>query len=214
MSQYNAAEVLQDQGKLDAAADLLVSARRTWRAGAFTLGVAVANGALGRVALRSGDDVRALELIDQAIEALVSLGADSWVAEIRAHRVEADLFAGRWDAVLEATDDIGGAVSEGQDAALTSKLLRFRGVALAAGGDAATASATLSNAVSIAAGARAAYEHALALLERARLADGADGQDDRAEAAQELESLGVIAPEVLIPKYEPEYAIGTTDPNS
>jgi tetratricopeptide (TPR) repeat protein len=122
MSRYNAAEVLQDQGKLELAEEMLVSARRTWRAGAFTLGVAVANGALGRLAVRSREDARALELIDQSVAALTSLGADTWVAEISAHRVEADLFAGRWDAVLRATDDSEGAIGEGQDAALTSKL--------------------------------------------------------------------------------------------
>jgi tetratricopeptide (TPR) repeat protein len=198
MSQYNAAEVLQDQGKLTAAEELLVSARRTWRAGAFTLGVAVANGALGRIALRSGDDGRALELIDQAIEALIGLGADSWVAEIRAHRVEADLFAGRWEAVLEATAAAGDAVSEGQDAALTSKLLRFRGVAQAALGDSDAACSTLSKAVSVASGTGSVYEHALALLELGRLRDE---PDDHETAMAQLESLGVVAPDVLVPNY-------------
>jgi tetratricopeptide (TPR) repeat protein len=201
MSRYNAAEVLQDQGKLELAEEMLISARRTWRAGAFTLGVAVANGALGRLAVRSRDDARALELIDQAVAALTGLGADAWVAEISAHRVEADLFAGRWDAVLGATDDSEGSTGEGQDAALTSKLLRFRGVAFAAIGDHEAAAATLSKAVAVASDSGAAYELALARLERSRLPGRDDADADRLAAATTLESLGVVAPHVLIPEY-------------
>ena len=54
MSQYNAAEVLQDQGRLADADEMLVNARRTWRAAGFTLGVGAATGALGRIASALG----------------------------------------------------------------------------------------------------------------------------------------------------------------
>ena len=63
MSRYNAAEVLQDQGKLDRAEQMLVNARRTWRAAGFPLGVAAATAALGRIALRAGDDEQASALL-------------------------------------------------------------------------------------------------------------------------------------------------------
>ena len=75
-----------------------------------------------------------MTLLDEAAASFGEFGAESWVAEVDAHRVEADLFAGRWDDVLRArsAEDPRRPQNAGQDAALNSKLLRFRGVALAA----------------------------------------------------------------------------------
>jgi class 3 adenylate cyclase/tetratricopeptide (TPR) repeat protein len=199
MSQYNAAEVLQDQGRLADADEMLVNARRTWRAAGFTLGVGAATGALGRIALRSGDDERAIALIDEAIAILDQVGADSWVAELSAHRIEADLFAGRWADVIQAVPVGQHDRASGQDAALRSKLLRFRGVAEAAIGE-PDAAQTLERAIWYAREAESAYEEALARLELADLGDAAFANEHRAIAEQILEGLGVTHPQVLIPQ--------------
>ena len=198
VSQYNAAEVLQDQGRLADAEEMLVNARRTWRAAGFTLGVGAATGALGRVAVRSGDDERAIALIDEAITMLGELGADTWAAELSAHRIEADLFAGRWADVIEAVPVGRQDRASGQDAALRSKLLRFRGVAEAAL-DEPDAVQTLERAVWYAREADSAYEEALARLELAELGDVATADEHWSLAEQTLRTLGVIHPEVLIP---------------
>ncbi len=199
MSRYNAAEVLQDQGNLAKAEEMLVNARRTWRAAGFPLGVAAATGALGRIAVRSGNDELAISLLEESIGAFGEMGADSWVAEIGAHRVEADLFAGRWSAVVEATaDSVDDLDDAGQDAALGSKLLRFRGVALAALGS-PEAESILETARSMAEQANSVYEAALARLERARLPDRRDAELDRSSAMDPLGGLGVVDVSCLVP---------------
>ena len=179
---------------------MLIDARRTWRAGAFRLGIAAADGALGRVAVRSNEDERASELIDRSLRVFTEMGATSWVAEIAAHGVEADLFAGRWHEVVSATDGVNPAGGDGQDGALASKLLRFRGVALAALDDAG-AMTSLTSAVTMAADAGATYEHALALLERSRVSGNDGAQADRETATRELERLGVVDSSVLVATY-------------
>jgi class 3 adenylate cyclase/tetratricopeptide (TPR) repeat protein len=195
-SRYNAAEVLQDQGRLDDAAEMLVSARRTWRAAGFNLGVAAASGALGRIAVRRREIDQGIELIDAAVALCAEMGADTWVAELKAHRVEADLFAGRWHDVLDAVghDDASG--SAGQDAALRSKLSRFRGVAAAALGRSEGA-ADLTSAIALADVAGAVYERALAEIEMADATGIAD--DGTLIALQALKSLGVVELEHLLP---------------
>jgi class 3 adenylate cyclase/tetratricopeptide (TPR) repeat protein len=199
MSRYNAADVLQDQGRLDEAEEMLVDARRAWRAAGFTLGVGAATGALGRVALRSGDDPRAIELIDEAVGIFTELGAESWVAELRAHRVEADLFAGRWASVLATVPPDDTTRASGQDAALRSKLLRFRAIAAAATGD-DSAIELLGRAVDLAESAHAHYEAALGRLALADLVDAERAARERAVARAALSSLGVVHPERLLPQ--------------
>lgn len=198
MSQYNAAEVLQDQGRLGDAEEMLVHARRAWRAAGFTLGIGAATGSLGRIAVRSGDDATAIRLIDEALTIFDELGADAWVQELGAHRVEADLFAGRWAEVLAAVSPEQAQPRSGQDGALRSKLLRFRAVALAASGG-PDALATLHQAVAIAVEASAPYEAALARLELADLSKGRDADRERALAIETFRSLGVTRPERLVP---------------
>ncbi len=198
MSQYNAADVLQDQGRLEEAEDMLRDARRAWRAAGFPLGIGAATGALGRIALRSGRDADAIGLIDEAIEMFEALGADHWVAELRAHRVEADLFAGRWEAVLDAVPDEHSGRTSGQDGALRSKLLRFRAVAAAATGGADPV-ATLERSISLAVDAGADYEEALARLELAELCDRDRAQREHELATATFRRLGVERPDRLIP---------------
>ncbi len=198
VSQYNAADVLQDQGRLEEATDMLRDARRAWRAAGFPLGTAAATGALGRIALRSGRDADAIGLIDEAIGMFDSIGADSWVAELRAHRIEADLFAGRWDAVLDAVSDEHSGRTTGQDGALRSKLLRFRAVAAAAMGRADPV-ATLERSIAVAIDAGADYEEALARLELTELCDRERAQREYELATATFRRLGVERPDRLIP---------------
>ena len=214
MSRYNAAEVLQDQGRFDRAEGMLVNARRTWRAAGFSLGVAAATASLGRIALRTGKDELAVALLDEAAASFGEFGAESWVAEVDAHRVEADLFAGRWNDVLDATAQ--DAVTEdastqdsGQDAALTSKLLRFRGVALAAMQQ-PNAEKVLELAAEFAEQAHAPYELALAKLELSGLPERATTETDRAAAVELFSGLGISNPAVLVPSV-PHGRVAPTD---
>ena len=116
-----------------------------------------------------------------------------------AHRIEADLFAGRWEEVIEAVPVGQQDRASGQDAALRSKLLRFRGVAEAAIGE-PDAAQTLERAVWYAREADSAYEEALARLELADLGDAAVADEHRSIAEQTLKVLGVTHPQVLIPQ--------------
>jgi class 3 adenylate cyclase/tetratricopeptide (TPR) repeat protein len=199
MSRYNAAEVLQDQGRLDRAEGMLVNARRTWRAAGFPLGVAAATASLGRIALRSGDDEGSVTLLAEAEASFQELGAESWVAEVAAHRAEADLFAGRWEDVLVAIADDASTKNTGQDAALNSKLLRFRGVALVAQ-HRPSAEGTLERAAAVAEQARAQYELALARFELSRVPDRVLADADRAAAMDGFSALGISDPLVLVPR--------------
>jgi hypothetical protein len=87
----------------------------------------------------------------------------------------------------------------GQDAALNSKLLRFRGVALAALGRPG-AEEMLERAAAMADQAGAHYELALARFELFRVPDRVLADADRATAMEGFSALGISDPSVLVPR--------------
>ena len=90
----NRAEILSDQGHLDAASADFREAARTWKAARYSIGAALATSNLGRVAARGGDFEAAERWLAEASDIFTGIGASSLVLEVRLRRAEAALLAG------------------------------------------------------------------------------------------------------------------------
>jgi predicted ATPase/class 3 adenylate cyclase len=199
----NMAEVLSDQGHLEAAEPLLRDAQRVWRAAAAPSFVAFGKSQLGRLAarLRRFDD--ALEMLNSARDDYQNDGEQAEVVETDARIAECLALRGDFAAALRAADDALAKASAGPGLPPQIPLLqRVRGFALFAEGDASGAFAALDASLSAARERNARHEiawtlHALSTV-RALAGSAPVGAellsgDAAAERVALFEQLGIAA---------------------
>jgi class 3 adenylate cyclase/tetratricopeptide (TPR) repeat protein len=163
----NRAEVLSDQGHLDQARTEFDAVRRVSAGARFPLGEAVAIGNLGRLEARTGNDMQALELLDESVCRLEEIGATDYAAEMRARRVECLLLAGQDDQALAEGDSLAARTDPHGDPVFRAALQRLRGIAYARCGDRTAAAAYLAESVDLADKAGALFELAQSLTAQA-----------------------------------------------
>ncbi len=198
MARCNTAEVLVNQGRLDEAADLLVSVSRVCRAAGFTSGLAFATLLEGRVAAARDDFELAGELFDSAQQQFDSIGARGEGLEADVRRAELRLRQGRVEEAL-ALADVALSVESalGGSATFTPALLRVRAAATALLSGPASAIRILDEARDVARAGGSVYEEALVEVLR-------DALNDRPAAAgathlERLASLDVLRVPALLP---------------
>lgn len=169
LASCNIAEILIDQGRLDAAERMLLRTRRTWRACGFAHGIPLATRHLGRVALRRGDPTLAEHHFLEARATLQSNGMVTKVAEVDLWRAECRLVEGDVAAALGLLDASDVAIRASRSTELAPMLLRLRACALTHVGDAVTARACLDESLAVARARGADYDVALALTAIAAL---------------------------------------------
>lgn len=183
----NAAEVLIDQGRIDAARPLLRQARRVFAAVDDTYLVAYVTSFAGRADLRAGDPTSAIDEFDQAAAVFEELGEDASVVDARIRKVEALLDLDERDAAraaiaqLDARDDLEGVA--------LSQLHRQAARLAELDGEPGRAAELLMSATDAAGSVR--YERALCLGALARLS-GPDPAALLIEAQTILTELGVV----------------------
>lgn len=185
----NLGGIRSDQGRLDEAERLLRDARRAASASQYSLITWAAVSSLGRVATRTMEYDRALDLLTRATDRFARMGATTWAAEATVFQAETHLFAGKpleALAVLDEAAKFGNEAVAGGGAALLA--VRVRGCALAATGRTEEAIGVIRSAVDQATAAGSDYELAMALVELARL-PGVD-HDEAAEAARRAREIG------------------------
>ena len=200
----NMAEVLSDQGHLEAAEPLLRDAQRVWRAAGAPSFVAFGKSQLGRLAarLRQFDD--ALELLHSARDDYQNDGEQAEVVETDARIAECLALRGEFDAALVAADDALAKASAGPGLPPQIPLLqRVRGFALFAERDVDGALAALDASLSAARERNARHEiawtlHALAAVHAALPgAEPANAEpladDAAAERVALFDQLGIVA---------------------
>ena len=202
----NLGGIRSDQGRLDEAEAMLKDARRAASASQYSMITWAAASGLGRVATRSGDVVRALDLLGRAADEFAHMGASTWAAEAMVFQAEAHLVAGDPHgalAALESASKFGDEAIAGGGAALLA--VRVRGRAMAMEGHLGEAIAEIRSAVEQAHAAGSDYELAMGLLELSRL-DGIDPSEagEAAGRAREIgDRLGVDLSVVCRPLPEP-----------
>ena len=194
--QLNIGEVLIDQGRIDAAADLVVEADRVFRAADYRGGGAVAQSYLARIAARRGEFDAAFTYFRRAHSEFDAIGAAADAIDIEMRLAECHLLAGNPAAALEAAAEtlrhdraLGGVVD-------LASLLRIRAEALLACDDIEGARQAITGSLTEARDRDVTFDIArsLAVLARVedRLGQPADASAHRAEAADRLARLGVI----------------------
>ncbi len=183
----NAAEVLIDQGRIDAARPLLRQARRVFAAVDDTYLVAYVTSFAGRADLRAGDPVSAIQEFEQAAAVFGELGEDASVVDAQLRRTEALIDIDERDAAraeiarLGARDDLEG---------VPLSQLRRQAARLAELDGRPGQAAELLRSATYAAGS-VRYERALCLAALARHSEPGETQlADEAEAI--LTELGVV----------------------
>ncbi len=193
-AQYNEAEVLADQGRLEEARALLEEALRIWRASSYPLGVALAIGSLGLVAARARRSDEAHGLLDQAAQAFRDAGADKFVHETDAWRAQSLVLEGRYAEARELVEARLADVSQLGPSRPLAQLERLAGYALVQARQPGEESRPhLDRSLAIARELGAQYEIALTLraLADTKLADDIDAA--RRESEDILERLGVVS---------------------
>jgi tetratricopeptide (TPR) repeat protein len=196
----NAGEALLDQGRAADAVGLLNPALHIWRSAEHPMGVVIVLASLGRATAYLGDVDRALELIDESMEAADALGASFLASEIRVRKIEVLVVGDRNEEALLLADEL---VAKGKGAfteLFVIMLHRLRGWALLRLGDLDAADDAIGEAVVRARAISVGYETALALRARAeiRRRRGEEGADDDAEADGLLAALEVVAEPPLL----------------
>ncbi len=193
-AQYNEAEVLSDQGRLEEAKRLFEEALRVWRASHYTLGVALATGSLGLVAARARRSEEAHKLLDQAAEAFRGAGADKFVHETDAWLAQSLVLEGRYAEARELAEATLAKVRPLGPSRPLAQLERVAGYALVqARRPGEEARAHFDASLVVAREIAAEYELALTLraLADTKLAD--DVEAARRECEGILERLGVVS---------------------
>jgi tetratricopeptide (TPR) repeat protein len=192
----NVAEVLSDQGHLEAAESRFREALRVWKAAGFDTGVAFVEANLGRVAYRAGRPDEGAPLLSRARATFADAGYIAQVLETDTRIAECHLVARRPEDAL--------AVAEGALAVEASReglgyqraaLLRARGCALAQLGELGKARESLQESLQ-AAGERAAdHEIAFTLCAIVEL-DALEGVETDEALEEErgflFERLGIV----------------------
>jgi class 3 adenylate cyclase/tetratricopeptide (TPR) repeat protein len=208
-SRNNLSEVLTDQGHYDAANEILLEARRVFRAASYQWGIAITASGLSRIALRTHDLAGAGRLLDEAIALFAELGSRAYGLDAQVRRVEWLVFAGRPEEAIELADALAVDIAReeaqtGPVGALPVTLDRFRAWALLAQDRADEARACCESVRARAAANGFVFEEAMALHTAALVASllGTDATALRAAADGHLKMLHVVA--------VPDLPIGTT----
>jgi tetratricopeptide (TPR) repeat protein len=199
----NIAEIFADQGRLDEAEAVLVEAIDAWRSMAFPLGLARATRYLGRVKLRRGEPVHALELFDVARPTFVEYGLVGNVHEVDVWRAECLMRMGDLGGSTALLDEALAFERSTGGTDLGPMVHRLRGAVAAAEGRVADAWAEVDESLHLARARGAAFDVALALEALSLLAElGGPMLEPTAqeERAQLLTALSIVrVPTVLLP---------------
>ena len=196
----NIAEILSDQGHLDAAEPLFQQAYRVWRAARFSLGVPFAISNLGRLAARAGRFEEAHERLAEAATQFRDIGAEGQALEAEARIAEAYLLAGHADQALElATRTLQLATALGGLTVLRAMLHRLRGWALMPD-DTAAARRALEESLALGRSVQADFEVAQTLVALAEIEGQPDAGEHEKEGRSILDRLEVVSlPEIPLP---------------
>ena len=107
----NLGELCSDRGEYEAAERCYKDPERVWSAADYQIGLGVLAANQGRLRLRTGDVMRALDALDRSLTILHELRADAFVAEATLRKAEALLVAGRIaeaSLLLDAVEQIDG----------------------------------------------------------------------------------------------------------
>jgi len=193
--EHNIGEGLANLGRFDEAEQHQREARRIWTAARYTLGAASATSGLARTLAHRGDDDEAIVLLTETLATFQRLGRGVEVIETQTRIAEAHVLARRWQAGLDVADTALPGADGAEYSDLRSQLLRHRGTALHALGDAGGARAALDESVRTADDAGLKFELAAALHARASITtDPAVAAHDRSRAEQILAKLGAVVP--------------------
>jgi class 3 adenylate cyclase/tetratricopeptide (TPR) repeat protein len=207
IASVNIAEVLSDQGRLEAAEAPARDALRVFRAAQYSEQVSAGSRILGRNQSRAGLHEEAEALLTEAIRVaddsglqLLGLAATAMLAE--------DLVArGEPEAALERLAPLDAQVSSLGGAGVYEPLLRrVEGLARLALGDLAAAETALERSLASGREAGSDFEVLLALEARRLLAvarrDEAPASED-AEASSIRDRLGIVAIPAMVPAFAP-----------
>ncbi len=184
MALNNIAEILSDQGRFADAETMFRHAARTWRSVGFVTGTALVEANLGRLATRTGAHGQAQELLSSSLERFESIGAQSFVHEVRLRLIEDDMRAWRADERGWLDEYVNLAGTTDMDANLVAYVERLRAGAERQGGRDEAARDAIDRSVAAARRAGLEFDLALALVER--------GDDaDVVEAGAIFDRLGV-----------------------
>ncbi len=192
---YNIAEILADQGHLEAAERVTRDTLSAHRAAGYRMGVAFSLVLRGRIAARAGRHDEAAELLRAGRDEWAGLGDEPHVLDADAKIVEGMLLAGGDPAAREPAEALVRR-SERLDVAPAIQCLVYRlgGIARAQAGNRDGAIEFIERAIALAREADDRYELAMALETLAHVAGGRDDAELLlAEALALREQLGVVA---------------------
>ncbi len=190
----NIGEILSDQGRLGEAEAAFRQARRVWRASRYTVGVALADANLGRAAARAGRHDEAEQLLEQSVQGFQEIGAETFVLEAEARRIENRILAGDDTALDLASHHLGRTRATDGTAVLQAMLERLTGLAYLQRDDPDSARRHLADSLRIAREAGADYEVAQTLQVLGRLTDHPDADAHRNESTEIMQRLGIGDP--------------------
>ena len=161
-SLVNVAEVRGDQGNWAAALERMESARQTWVAGDYRIGILFVTSLIGRTYARLGNTFQAAAELDAAERGFLEASATSMAAETLVRRAEASWLAGKPRAAIEQLARASDIPPDARPLALL-----IRGCAMMTIGD-ATAELMLEEAIEAATAANRWYEQVAGRAQLAR----------------------------------------------
>ncbi len=195
----NEAEILSDQGHLDAALPLFDDWLRACRASGYAFGVGVALSNLGRVAARASRFADAYGLFEDALDQFAQLSSERFANETRARMAECLVIEGSHARALELARRAARRRRKSPVGGLEALIERTIGYALCQGRRREEATPHFEESLRLAREQKAEFEVALTL--RAMASVGWEGAESlREESDAILERLGVVSvPHVPLP---------------
>ncbi len=196
----NQAEILSDQGHLDAATTAINNSIRVWRGARARGDLAFGYYILGRIASRSGQFDEAVSLFRDSRAYFDELGETQEVLIVDTFMAECSLLAGDWKAALSQADAcIARANQQDGEIATLLPLLRIRGRALIALGDVEPGRSNLIQSLEKARSRDAQHEIAFALqalLDSGSAADLAESDSWVQEYRSLAQNLGLVVTDI------------------
>ncbi|HUR49130.1 MAG TPA: adenylate/guanylate cyclase domain-containing protein [Acidimicrobiales bacterium] len=127
-AQYNAAEILLDQGNLDEAEQMLHDVETVYRAVGYRAGLGLTSRDLGRIAAQRGKYQEAADRLEEARSVFTAFGAIGRVLEVDVWTAEALIREGRVDEAVELLDDAEDRAKGGGFATSLPLIKQIRGV--------------------------------------------------------------------------------------
>lgn len=187
----NLAEVLSDQGHVEAASAHFADSLQLWTIAGYAIGVAVATSNLGRARVRSGAFAEGLALLETARTQFSDLGAGTYALDTSARLAEAMVLAGDPERAVELLDELDADPGSSFPAVAVARL-RVRGWAMISLGRVEEASALLLRAAQEANAAEIPFEEVLS-LRGLELTGDADADRHRSAADALAGRLGIVA---------------------